>query len=73
MRQSSDHEDSEGEPQVYGKGMTMEENRRGSSTADVTTTYKDDAATPSKSVASAEVHPSPRQAYAESDSVGSVA
>lgn len=51
----------------------MEENRRGQSTSKVTTTHDDDAHTPRKFVASAEVQPSPRQAYADSDSVGSVA
>jgi hypothetical protein len=73
LRQSSDHEDSEGEPQVYGQGITMEENRNGQSTSKITTIPNDDAPTPCKSIASAEVQPSPRQAYGDSDSCDSVA
>ena len=75
MRQSSDHEDSEGEPQVQvsGNGLTMEENRNGQSTSKITTIPNDDAPTPCKSIASAEVQPSPRQAYGDSDSCDSVA
>ena len=51
----------------------MEENRNGQSTSKITTIPNDDAQTPCKSIASAEVQPSPRQAYAESDSCDSVA
>ena len=51
----------------------MEENRHGDSVSEIRTTHKGELDTPSKSVASAEVHPSPRQAYGESDSDGSVA
>ena len=50
----------------------MEENRNGQSTSKITTT-NDDAPTPCKSIASAEVQPSPRQAYGDSDSCDSVA
>ena len=45
LRQSSDHEDSEGEPQVYAKGVSFEEDREGQKTAEVTKKRKavDDA------------------------------
>ena len=44
LRQSSEHADSEGEPQVYAKGMSFEENRKGKTTKDVTRTAGDDDA-----------------------------
>ena len=51
----------------------MEENRQGDSVSEIRTTHRGELDTPGNEVASAEVHPSPRQAYGESDSDGSVA
>ena len=55
----------------------MEENRQGDSVSEIRTTHRGihrgELDTTRNEVASAEVHPSPRQAYGESDSDGSVA
>ena len=71
LRQSSEHPDSDGDPQVYAKGMSFEEKRKGKKTADVRQTARDDDA-PAGSNRSHRLLPSPRQAYASSADGSSV-
>ena len=65
-RQDTDHEDSEGEAQVYAKGQSFAEERKGTKNAKVTTTQikQNDASNMSSSARDIVLAPSPRQAYA---------